>query len=447
MEETELAQILREVERASDARKRRAIHLVRTMVASQKGGPNDSLAVDAESIPEEVYHVMYHMLTGAVLPVQHARLERAAQERNAAERASLRPSAASFPTLYWFAQLRRPGGRAVLRDRGVVPSAAARRLLNACKRSGHTLVTDPPACVRPSVHFGQPVGDGLFALAPFLRGQMITQFTGAIHDGAAGRRFMVGNRQDYVIQMRYLGRDFTIDPLDAATHRIVVAPNYAAYINEPSAPPFARMTNARHEASGRNVLVHRYDHLRGMLHVEFADGRMENVAPEGLSTEATRALSAPPYRANCAWFDFPVPLNDLYRKVRVRDNGIRVYRRTARHACTVTVRGVNELLTAFEAHTNQSYSFAMSSSRASRIAVGDVLTLRDERMEGLRRHGVVVRVGADGRSWDVHFRLKPDVAHRLPRTVHAGPAPDETYDVPFPCIHACRDVEVGEELL
>ena len=206
------------------------------------------------------------------------------------------------------------------------------------------------------------------------------QFTGAIYKRSTGKTFMKGKRQDYVIDMRYLGREFTIDPLDAATHQHVAPPNYAAYINEPSPPPFARMTNARHESTQRNVLILQYDHKRAVVRVEFADGTRTEVPPEDLSTEVTRNDTTTPYRANCAWFDFPVPLTDLYRKTRVKDNGICVYTRTSLHACTVTFRGADEIVAAFEAHTNQAYSFEMRRDRVGKIAVGDVLTLRDERM-------------------------------------------------------------------
>lgn len=444
MDVESLRHVLREVEHAPDAMKRRAVHLIRTMIAFERSGPIDSLEIDAYRVPEEVYHVLYYMLKATTIPVSHGSLEKRSRERRASERASVRHDPASFSSLHWFAHVQQASGRAHLRARGITPSAVTRRLLHECKQSGYTFLSNPPTFVRPSQHFGRPVGEGLFALAPFARGQMIMQFTGAIHRRSTGKAFMKGKRRDYVIEMRYMGREFTIDPLDAATHQRVEPPNYAAYINEPSPPPFARMTNARHEPMRRNVLVHRYDHKRGVVRVEFADGRREDVSPEDLSTDATRATTAPlPYRANCSWFDFPVPLQDLYHKTRVKDNGICVYTRTSLHACTVTFRGADEIISTFEAHTNQAYSFEMRRDRVGKIATGDVLTLRDEQMEGLRRHGVVVRVREN--EWDIHLRLKPDAAYKLPRIVYAGSLGE--MDVPFPCIYACSDIRPGEELL
>lgn len=444
MNREELVVVLREVERASDTMKRRAIHFIRSTVTTLRDGPIDDLEVDAETVPEEVYHLLYYMLTKTTLPVNHAQLERDAVATNRTQRRSLRIDAPSFASLYWFAYRQRPGGRDILR--GILPSIETRRLLKMCKTHGFTFMSNPPVYVRPSAHFGRGVGDGLFALAPFFRGQMILQFTGAVYDLSSGKKFMVGRRQDYVINMRYNGRDFTLDPLDPTTHHHVHPPHYAAYINEPSPPPFAKMTNARHEPSKRNVLVHHYEHKNGRIRIEFPDGRKEYVQPEALSTEATRALQHLPYRANCAWFDFPVPLDDLYRKVTVKENGLCVYKRTNRHACTVTFRGIDEMVTAFEGHTNQAYSFEMHRSRIDKIVVGDVLTLRDERMEGLRRHGTVTRVSTMS-GWEVYFRLKPDTAWRLPRIVYAGTSSTHGYDVPFPCIYACSDIRPGDELL
>jgi len=444
MNRGELIVVLHEVERASEVMKRRAIHFIRSTVASQRDGSIDELEVDTQTVPEEVYHVLYYMLTKTTIPVNHAQLERDALASNQKQRRSLCIDAPSFDSLYWFAYRQRTGWREILR--GIHPSPITRRLLRDCQTSGYTFLSNPPVYVRPSVHFGRGVGDGLFALAPFYRGQMILQFTGTVYGQSSGKRFMVGRRQDYVIDIRYRGMNFTLDPLDSATHQHVQSPHYAAYINEPSPPPFANMTNARHEPSKRNILVHRYHHANGRIRIEFPDGRRENVEPEALSTEATRAVQQLPYRANCSWFDFPVPLDDLYNKIKVKENGLCVYKRTHRHACTVAFRDANELVAAFEGHTNKAYSFEMHATRVEKIVVGDVLTLRDECMEGLRRHGVVTRVTSGG-VWEVYFRLKPDVALRLPRIVYAGTSCSRGYDVPFPCIYACSDIRPGDELL
>lgn len=444
MDPNDLKLVLREIERAPDAMKRRVIHTIRTMVASERSGPIDALEIEVDRVPEELYHLVYYMLKDAPIPVSHSSRERRSRQLHASERASIDHDPASFSSLHWFAHVQQASGRAHLRERGITPSATTRRLLRECRESGHTVISNPPTFVGPATHFGRSVGEGLFALAPFVRGQMIMQFTGTVHKHPTGKKFMTGLRQDYVIHMRYLGREFTIDPLDPETHRRVVAPNYAAYINEPSPPLTRKGTNARHKPSGRNVLVIHYDHKRGLVRVEFADGARMDVDPEDLGTEATRSATNAPHRANCSWFDFPVPLTDLYRKTRVKDNGLRVYARTSLHACTVTLRGADEVVATFEAHTNKAYSFDMHHDRVKEIAVGDVLTLRDELMDGLCRHGVVLRVGDN--EWDVHLRLNSGVAYRLPRIVYAGSI-GGALDVPFPCIYACSDIRPGEELL
>ena len=271
MNREELTLVLREVARASDTMKRRVIHFIRSTVTSQRDGPVDELEVEATMVPDEVYHVIYYMLTKTTIPVNHTRLERDALASNRRHRDFLRIDASSFDSLYWFAYRQRPGGRDIVRD--IHLPSVTRRLLETCRTHGHTVLSNPPVYVGPSTHFGRGVGDGMFALAPLFRGQMILQFSGTVHDLSPGKRFMVGRRKDYVLNMRYKGSDFTLDPLDPATHHRVQPPHYAAYINEPSPPPFAKMSNARHEPSKRNILVHNYNHLTGRIRIEFPDGR------------------------------------------------------------------------------------------------------------------------------------------------------------------------------
>lgn len=444
MNQSELSSVFREIDGASDSMKRRVIHLIRSTVSSYRRGSVDELDIEADSVPEEVYHVIFHLLTHGVIPMDNERLHRDIQVARYTRSRSLHRNPVSTASLRWFAYHNLPNGKEHISKHKMTPSRETRRLLAQCRASGYMVLTNPPAYVGPARHFDRSTGDGLFALVPFRRGQMIMQFTGTVHDATTNPRFMVGKRKDYVINMRYMGRDFIVDPLDA-THQRIQPPNYAAYINEPSPPPFDRMTNAIHTPSGRNVLIHRYNSKKGVLSVEFADGEITNVEPDDLSNGASRAVRRPPYRATCAWFDFPVPLDGLYQKVTTRGDGIRVYKRTELYACTVSFRNEGELLTSFEGHTNQVNSYEMHRTRVSNISVGDVLTLREERMEGLRRHGVVTRV--DGNTWDVFFRVDSNAAAQLPSTVYAGWSSTQGYDVPFPCIHACCDVSTGDELL
>ena len=447
MDKDDLTVVLDCLELASESMKRRAVKLIRAAIPSLEGD-GDLEVEDAQTVPEEVYQVLHHAITGRPIPVNHEMLEREARKLGDAERSSFDTNSADGKSLYWFVHVQTPRGRAHLKDYGILPSRATQALVRECVESGYTFLAKPPVCVRPITHYGKSVGMGLVALAPFARGHMIMQFTGTVHDLSNGARFMVGRRQDYVINVRYLGRNFTIDPLDATTHQHVDLPHYAAYINEPSRPPFPSGTLARERASRLNVVVKAYEYKTGKLRVEFDDRRQENLSPEDLVGVEGDVASPTTYRANCAWFDFPVPLNDLYRKKRVRSNGMVVYERTALHACTVTFHGADELLIAFEAHHTMEGSFNMYKGLRPLPVEGDVLTLRDddERLPGLRRHGVVVGVRGN-KAWDVHFRLDPQVAPRLPRFVYAGPSAKRGYDVPFPCIHACRDIRVGEELL
>ena len=437
MDHHELTLVLAEIDRIPATMKRRVIHLIRTL-APTKEVSIDTLEMEAASVPEEAYHVIYYMMTKRILPHNDAYHERIANKKRVQHKQTITYNDHIFLTLLWFVQIVKPGGRQFLKENAIRPCAASRTLMDSCR----SVVLHPPVCVRPSMHFGSSVGDGVFALIPFQRGQMIMNFTGRIHK-LNEKGFMIGKRPDYILSPRYLGREFIIDPLDD-THQFVQPPHYSGYINEPSAPPFPHMSNARHNSTGRVVLVRRYDYAKGYVVVEFSDGRRESVIPEDLSTDDTRRMKHLPYRANCMWYDFPVPLEELYRRVSSNPStGVSLYKRTKRHSCTVTIHSREQMVAVFEGHTNQVFSFEMHASRWEKLAMGDVVTLREEQMEGLRRHGVVTRVSAE--SFDVYFRVDPKAAPMLPQTVRAGTVGD--YDVPFPSIHACKKIEIGEELL
>lgn len=63
-----------------------------------------------------------------------------------------------------------------LRTRSGNPSRALRERVRVYKEN--TWHMNAPLYVRPSTHNGIDVGLGLFAMVPFVRGQMICQFTG-----------------------------------------------------------------------------------------------------------------------------------------------------------------------------------------------------------------------------------------------------------------------------
>ena len=90
--------------------------------------------------------------------------------------------------------------------------------------------------VRPTQHYGRSVGLGVFAMV-HLRQQLLFQFAGRVVTG--GRCYLAKRaaRQDYCIEFNYGLDAYTVNPLDAddvAAH----ADNVAAFINEPSAPPW-----------------------------------------------------------------------------------------------------------------------------------------------------------------------------------------------------------------
>ena len=275
------------------------------------------------------------------------------------------------------------------------------------------------------------------ALVPFFRGQFLTQFTGTLHE-RVGNTFYQRGGAPTTSSRCARGRAYVVDPLDAETSTRVV--HTAAYINEPSAPPFARMTNARHEATGATCSSTATSWRRASSTSSSPTARAR-VPPEALSTEETRRDPRPPYRANCMWYDFPAPLEDLYAYRRDR-HGMRLYRRTTAHACEVDFRDAAQILAVFEAHTNLAYTFELTRARIARIEVGDVLTLRDEVFHALHRNGVVVA----RTPLRVRFVLNADEAFRLPDVAYAATSAAGD-DVPFPVVHACADVVPGQELL
>ena len=439
MDTHEKRQLIADIGDAPEHVRTRIVHYVRSNVPALAGGSATELEVDLNEVPEETLLMVSRMVRKRPHPVDSARRQRESVRRRAEARAAhlARLSDADFSSLHWFARLRH--GTSDVRERGIRPGRETARLLADARASGAVVVADPPTVVLPRTHFGRSVGFGLVALVPFVRGQFLTQFTGTLHERVGTTFYQRGRRADYVIKVRHAGRAYVVDPLDAETSTRVV--HTAAYINEPSAPPFARMTNARHEATGRNVLVHRYVVASGELDVEFADGARARVPPEALSTEETRRDPHPPYRANCMWYDFPAPLEDLYAYRRDR-HGMRLYRRTTAHACEVDFRDAAQILAVFEAHTNLAYTFELTRARIARVEVGDVLTLRDEVFHALHRNGVVVA----RTPLRVRFVLNADEAFRLPDVAYAATSAAGT-DVPFPVVHACADVVPGQELL
>ena len=340
------------------------------------------------------------------------------------------------------------------------PGPKLRSLLSRCSEQGYTYMAEPPVCIRPVCHYGRQCGMGLVSLVKLTRGQMICQFTGTVH-AYTGKFYNTAARRAYSMRTQYRGRDYVVNPLDgtnATTTRHV-----AAYINEPSPPPFAVSTGTTHAyatylVNGRKVRVLAYAYAEGVYTVEFADGSTTTALPEELATEEYPAtVRDHTYRANCIWFDFPVPV-ELYRYTSRKNDDVYVYtlphQRT--NAFTVTYTA-SELRTVFEAYVDTSGRHRLTGER-SNLAPPAVLLLRPNVFDGLHRESVVVT--RDSRTLTVrHFvsenvwwRLPPKIAVGKQRRCSACTVSDTggctaCVRVPFPVVHTCTDVRAGEELL
>ena len=330
--------------------------------------------------------------------------------------------------------------------------------------------------VRPTQHYGRSVGLGVFAMVHLRRGQLLFQFAGRVVTG--GRCYLAKRaaRQDYCIEFNYGLDAYTVNPLDAddvAAH----ADNVAAFINEPSAPPW--QPGDETSVGGRRALVRSYDYRRGAYEVAFdATGRAAwvdavDLDPWPSSSSSGGAGAQRLFEANVMWYDFPVPLQDLYAPRRgapaARRSGgggeVLVYRRTAAQTATVEWP-LAAFLRVFSGFSDDTGVYRMERRVATgTLARGHLVYMVDDVFLGLERYGVVVDLGAaaaDGARASVTVRhvVSANTLWRLPRTVLAAkaarcaacrraddPACRRCTVVPFPLVYACSDVRAGQELL
>lgn len=331
--------------------------------------------------------------------------------------------------------------------------------------------------VRPAQHHGTSVGLGAFAMIHLKRGHLLFQFTGRVVVG--GRCFLSKHqmRQDYCIEFQHGVDSLTVTPLTDDDH----APhpdNVAAFINEPSAPPWGPGDTA--SVAGRRATIRRYDYRTGTYEVEYARGSMERVDALDLDPHPSQPTAQRVFEANVFWYDFPVPLASLYTPRRgaprgpsrpgadgdggVDGSGLLVYRRTASR--TATVRWpVAAFLKAFNGYSDRTGIYKMERRVAlETLARGHMVYMAETVFRGLERYGVVMGLGAnrDGERTTVTVRhvVTANTLWRLPRTVLASkvarcaacqrlddPSCERCTVVPFPLVYACRDIYPGQELL
>jgi hypothetical protein len=414
---------------------------VRAFLSSIDMDPTEG--IDLADVPEEALAVL-HLIVFHHRP--YVPVPEDATPRLRAYRARIARS--TRDDLKWlFSQVGKPTRALVQRQR-------------VCTQNGWTVYG--PTYVRPSLHYGETVGLGLFAMAPLTRGQMIHQFTGRmvhVTSAAAKKAYVETNdrRMNYCIEMVHGGHEYVVNPLDARDEE-VDARYPGAYINEPSPPPWKTGDVVRH-SSGRNAVVRKYNYKTATYTLEFSDGRTRAVPLEEVAWHPLHDQSHQPLvsRANCWWFDFPVPLTGLYDYSHINNGGLQVHVRTDSHQCVLTYTH-SELVASVALVSDLTELSPLTRARVKHLYGGCVVVLHDEVHRGLKRYGYVTKVTPTTVS--VLHLLDPGVGWRLPTRVLATKgvrcAACQTKDdprcaacrvVPFPTIHVCADVAADTELL
>ena len=164
---------------------------------------------------------------------------------------------------------------------------------------------DPPCVVMLSRHYGRPIGDGLFALVPLMRGQLLCQFEGTMQflmrkgisyfDSNQAAQAM---RRRYCLPFNYGGTQYIINPL--VEDHFVGEKNAAGFINEPSAPPFVPNEWVVLYADTKNLVrVVYYDYANWRV-VVTRDGERLDVHPRDIE------------RPDVTWFASVDELNATY---------------------------------------------------------------------------------------------------------------------------------------
>ncbi len=412
--------------RAAPARLDRARRILQSV------GQDPTREIDLLGLTREVLASLYHALTDQLLrPSPEDAQERWQAYKNRLSRRFL-------SDVEW------------IRNRRGAPSKDLVRRLRECQQNSwsvHHIVY-----VRPTRHSGIDVGYGMFALLPLRRGQMLFQFTGSVHPYKDGFFKKNKGRENYAMNMRYGDTRYIVNPL--VEKDTMLSPTHlAGYINEPSPPPW-KAGDIVQDDTGRNAIVRRYTSKSGDYQVEYANGSLEDVPATLLSPHPLSPPVPRVYEANVFWYDFPVPLNVLYSPHGSRDGQL-VYRRTKQQTVPV-VWNDESFHKVFTSVATPAGLYRMT--KAVQVQVGHMVFMKDDVFAGLERYGIVRAVTASAIT--VLHTVNSSTAWRLPRTTLAGkvrrcaqctqvddPRCQRCTVVPFPVVHACRDIRPGEEIL
>ena len=349
------------------------------------------------------------------------------------------------------------------------PSPSLRTMIEECVASGYRVVGN--LYIAPAYHNARPIGEGLFALAPVRRGQLLQQFTGLLY---REENFKVrGMAQDYMLKTRYAGRAYIVYPLD--TGGADVDPQHvAAYINEPSAPIWIEGDRVRHAGRDARVIYatyipnednfiaeldeqHEFDYI-----VRYDDGVDPTTARvHAWEVEYRDSRADHVFQANVAWYDFPFPL-ELYRSssgpAHSSGEDTQVEEWCLREWDDATfikewppgdIPGVmasfSDSTAIFDIPPAPQVVSVLKRHHDTRSPV--VLFLKEEVFEGLERYGLVLRVTTS--TVTVRHVVSLAWGWHIPRCISVGRTRHRGHEevVPFPLIYACDDIPAGHELL
>jgi hypothetical protein len=340
----------------------------------------------------------------------------------------------------------------ILTNRGKGLFRLERLLAEQHNRIGPFYITD-------SVHDDKNIGLGIFSMIPIKRGQCLFQFTGRISRSTQKYLSTNDGRQDYSIQVKYNGYDYVINPLrenDTEMNPL----HYAGYINEPSAPNWFNAKKGKNEVwakyKGEQVLVKNVNQIKPKIEIMFQDGSEAQISVD----EAAYNIDdiQPDFkkrRANVMWYDFPVPVTDLYEPYG-RYHDLYVYARTNTDICNVRCTQ-EKIKDVFQPSSIKDQDVVWNQLN-SLPKVGQLIILRDDVFEGLERCGLVLTVKKT--FIIVRYTVFVNVSWRLPPSIFVAKyslcdncKQNDNLSclkckiVPFPMIYACSDIKTEDELL
>lgn len=338
---------------------------------------------------------------------------------------------------------------------------------------------NPPVYVKNSMHYGTGIGYGLFALLPFMEGQLISQYTGKIslrfrkskESGKRTRGYESKNeqRQNYCYALKYKGTHYIINPLDASLRTTYT--NFASFMNEPSPPPYSLNDRVTYNFPGINDIdeisnnekrdsypiktcdasISKYDYASGIYTLSADDGEVIETPPEYIRFKEKPEPDIHSYRANCTWFDFPVPI-EMYTETRNLSDSVKEFELKDSLTCIVKFvvkdnvvdkkNQIDEVLACFAYFTDRDETAQYTHRHFENLRTHTILTLKDDVFDGMYRQCVIVQKYSD------HILVEMttnDDRWRLPQRIKAGKY--YTQFIPFPLIYACKTISADEELL